>query len=168
MRNTPVASLLFSLFTALGLAACGQASDDHDHDHGHDHGHVATAQEDSLPTGPVASPEGAEVYFIEPADGATLSNPVVVKFGLRGMGIAPAGIHLGNTGHHHLLINVEAFATDRPLPTDDQHRHFGGGQTEASLELPAGTHTLQLVFGDWKHQPHDPVVQSDIITITVE
>lgn len=158
MRMIPLAAALIA--TTIALGACRQADDDAHH-------HPTPAAAD-LPIGAIAAPEGAEVYFIEPADGAVLQSPVTVKFGLRGMGVAPAGVHVPNTGHHHLLIDVEDFATDRPLPADDRHRHFGGGQTETEIELPAGTHTLRLVLGDWKHQPHDPVVQSPAITITVE
>ncbi|MEO0760748.1 MAG: DUF4399 domain-containing protein, partial [Pseudomonadota bacterium] len=74
------------------------------------------------------------------------------------------------TGHHHLLINaaLEGDDFDYAIPADDNHRHFGGGQTEVTLELPAGTHTLQLVMGDHGHVPHDPPVMSEVITITVE
>ncbi|MGS4948009.1 DUF4399 domain-containing protein [Meridianimarinicoccus sp. RP-17] len=119
---------------------------------------------------PVPAPEGAEVYFISPADGATVANPVTIRFGLRGMGIAPAGADWDNTGHHHLLVNIEPseIAMDESLPATDQIRHFGGGQTEATLELSAGTHTLRLLLGDYSHTPHDPPVMSDPITVTVE
>lgn len=115
-----------------------------------------------------ASPEGAAVYFIEPSDGASLSNPVTVKFGLRGMGVAPAGTEKSNTGHHHLLIDMALEEYDDPVPSDENHRHFGGGQTETSVELPPGRHTLQLILGDHYHVPHMPPVQSQVITITVQ
>jgi hypothetical protein len=116
------------------------------------------------------APEGAEVYLISPADGATVSNPVTFRFGARGIGIAPAGIDASDTGHHHLLINVDPEEVDfsQSLPSDDRHRHFGGGQTEATLELPAGTHTFMLVMGDHFHIPHDPPIMSQPITVTVE
>jgi len=115
-----------------------------------------------------ASPEGAQSYIISPADGETVSSPFVVQFGLRGMGIAPAGVQQENTGHHHLLIDVDEMpATDVPLPTTDNIVHFGGGQTEAELDLPPGEHTLQLVLGDYLHIPHDPPVVSEQVTITV-
>lgn len=112
--------------------------------------------------------QGAAVYFIEPADGATVSSPVTVKFGLKVMGVAPAGINQEGTGHHHLLINDPTIDYTKPLPANDQVKHFGGGQTEATVELPAGTHTLQLLLGDWKHQPHQPPVLSNKITVTVK
>lgn len=116
------------------------------------------------------APDGAEVYFIAPEAGATLSNPVTVQFGLRGMGVAPAGVEQMNTGHHHLLINmpIDQVNLEAALPNDDNHRHFGGGQTEVTLELPAGTHTLQLLVGDHNHIPHNPPIFSDVITVTVE
>lgn len=118
-----------------------------------------------------ASPEGAEVYFISPADGDTVSGPVTVRFGLSGMGVAPAGTEKENTGHHHLFVDRGPFGEDdkgNAIPADDHHVHFGGGQTEKVLELAPGTHTLQLVLGDWSHVPHEPPVVSDVITITVE
>ena len=120
--------------------------------------------------GETPAPEGAEVYFINIEDGATLSNPVLIQFGARGIGIAPAGIDQEKTGHHHLLINesLEGEELNEPIPADDQHRHFGGGQTEVTLELPAGTHTLQLVLADWSHIPHNPPIMSERITVTVE
>lgn len=115
-----------------------------------------------------AAPAGAEVYIQAPADGAEVRSPFVVRFGLRGMGVAPAGITVANTGHHHLLIDVDTLPPDGlPLPTTDQVRHFGAGQTETELSLPPGRHTLQLVLGDHLHIPHDPPVRSAKITITV-
>ncbi len=113
------------------------------------------------------SPPGAELYFISPQDGATVASPVTVRFGLRGMGIAPAGIAMENTGHHHLLIDTELPPLDRPVPADAQHVHFGKGQTEAVVTLAPGTHRLQLLLGDHLHLPHDPPVVSESITITV-
>jgi hypothetical protein len=115
------------------------------------------------------SPPGAAAYIIAPADGATVAGPVTVQFGLKGMGVAPAGIEKEKTGHHHLLIDVaELPRLDEPIPADDNHKHFGGGQTEVTLELPPGTHTLQLLLADQNHIPHEPPVMSEKITITVE
>jgi hypothetical protein len=115
------------------------------------------------------SPAGAKVYFIEPKDGAVLRGPVRVVMGLSGMGVAPAGIDIPNTGHHHILVNAPGTVRlDQALPADDVHRHFGLGQTEATLTLPPGRHTLQLVLGDKNHVPHDPPVLSEKITITVQ
>ena len=114
------------------------------------------------------SPEGARVYFISPQDGETVQSPITVRFGLQGMGVAPAGTDRANTGHHQLLIDLaELRATDQPLPADNNHVHFGGGQTETTIELAPGEHTLQLLLGDRNHIPHDPPVMSEKITIYV-
>ena len=115
------------------------------------------------------SPEGAQVYIISPTDGKAVHSPVLVQFGLSGIGVAPAGIDKPNTGHHHLLIDVpDRPALDKPLPADANHKHFGGGQTEATIELSPGQHTLQLIIGDKSHIPHDPAVLSEKITIIVK
>jgi hypothetical protein len=115
------------------------------------------------------SPPGAEVYIISPKDGARVKSPVLVQFGLKGMGVAPAGVKFENSGHHHLLIDSDAPADmGAPLPATDNLKHFGKGQTETSLTLPPGKHTLQLILGDQNHIPHDPPVISKKITITVE
>ncbi|MEZ5659389.1 MAG: DUF4399 domain-containing protein [Burkholderiaceae bacterium] len=123
-----------------------------------------------------SAPAGAKVYFVNLKDGDAVSSPFKVVFGLSGMGVAPAGTKVDNTGHHHLLI-------DRPpigegaggeqelaisLPADDHHKHFGKGQTEAMVDLPAGRHTLQLLLGNYLHIPHDRPVASEVITITVQ
>lgn len=115
------------------------------------------------------APEDARAYIITPMDGETVSSPVTVRFGLRGMGVAPAGVVQNNTGHHHLLIDVEELPDlERPIPADDQHRHFGGGQTQTTIELEPGEHTLQLLLGDHLHIPHEPPVMSEKIRIRVE
>ena len=115
-----------------------------------------------------ASPPGAEAYIISPKDGATVKSPVLVQFGLKGMGVAPAGVKFDNTGHHHLLIDTDAPADPgAPLPATDKIVHFGKGQTEASVPLSPGKHTLQLLLGDQNHVPHNPPVISRKITITV-
>ncbi len=115
------------------------------------------------------SPEGAKVYFINLKDGAEVDSPFLVQFGLSGMGVAPAGVEKPNTGHHHLLIDATLTPEQlkEPIPSDDNHKHFGGGQTEAMVTLPKGQHTLQLVLADWTHIPHVPPVMSEKITITV-
>jgi hypothetical protein len=114
------------------------------------------------------SPPGAEVYIVSPKDGAKLTSPVTVVFGLKGMGIAPAGIKFDNTGHHHLLVDTDVPADlAQPLAANEKSIHFGKGQTETSLTLPPGKHTLQLVLGDALHVPLDPAVISKKITITV-
>jgi hypothetical protein len=114
------------------------------------------------------SPAGAEVYIISPKDGAKVSSPFVVEFGLKGMGVAPAGVKIENTGHHHLLIDTDAPADlNAPLPSSDKVMHFGKGQTQTTLTLPPGKHTLQLLLGDNAHVPHNPPVISKKITVTV-
>jgi hypothetical protein len=115
-----------------------------------------------------AAPAGALVYLIAPHPGATVKSPVTVIFGLKGMGVAPAGISMENTGHHHLLIDTDMPKDlTQPLPMTDNIKHFGKGQTEVSLDLPPGKHTLQLVFADMLHVPFNPNVASQKITINV-
>src|SRR6516164_5060635 len=142
MRNLTVAALALSAFAA---------------------GPLALAQEHT------PSPPGAEVYIISPKDGATVHNPVLVQFGLRGMGLAPAGIKFDNTGHHHLLIDTDLPADmGAPLPATEKNVHFGKGQTETTLTLSPGKHTLQLLLADLNHIPHSPPLLSKKITITVK
>ncbi len=115
------------------------------------------------------SPKGAKVFIISPKNGATVSNPVTVKFGIKGMTLAPAGTKQENTGHHHLLIDTDPPADmSQPLPATDKIVHFGKAQTETTLTLPPGKHTLQLLLGDQNHIPHNPPVLSKKITITVK
>lgn len=130
---------------ALSLAACGPAG----------------------PKG-TPSPKGAKVFFIEPKNGAEVSSSVTVKFGIEGMDVAPAGTDKPNSGHHHVLIDTTLADYHAPMPADDNHKHFGKGQTEATLELKPGKHTLQMVLGDANHVPHDPPVVSEVITVTVK
>lgn len=117
--------------------------------------------------GRTPAPEGAKAYIITPEDGATVPQTFVVRFGLSGMGIAPAGADLPKTGHHHLLVDVDSLPPlDQPISADILH--FGGGQTETQLTLPPGEHTLQILLGDKNHIPHDPPIVSERITVTVE
>ena len=121
----------------------------------------------SLPVTP--APSGAEVYIISPANGATVGQEVTVRFGLKGMGVAPAGVANEHTGHHHLLVDVKELpAAGQPIPNDANHLHFGGGQTQTTLKLAPGTHTLQLELGDANHVPFAPPVVSKRITIHVK
>lgn len=116
-------------------------------------------------------PADAKVYFITPKDGDVITGKVTVVMGLKGMGIAPAGVEKEKTGHHHILVDVDlpkGDDLDYPLQLDDNHRHFGGGQTETVLDLKPGQHTLQLVIGDNNHIPHKTPVASEKITITVK
>jgi hypothetical protein len=119
-----------------------------------------------LPRSP--APKGAELYFISPKDGDTVTSPAIVRFGLRGMGVAPAGIALPDTGHHHLLIDTDPPPLSQPIPADAKHVHFGKGQTEAEVTLAPGRHRLQLLLGDHLHVPHDPPVVSKPITVVVK
>jgi hypothetical protein len=122
-----------------------------------------------LAVGTLAAAPDARVYIISPTDGEVVSSPLTVRFGLKGMGVAPAGVDRPNTGHHHLLVDlVELPAAGSPIPADEHHIHFGGGQTETTLELAPGKHTLQLIMGNQNHVPHDPPVVSERITITVK
>jgi hypothetical protein len=115
-----------------------------------------------------AAPAGAAAYIIEPASGAVVASPVRIVFGLRGAGVAPAGVEREGAGHHHLLVDAELPGDlGLPLPNNENYRHFGGGQTETSIELAPGPHTLQLVLGDELHIPHDPPIVSERITIEV-
>ena len=117
-----------------------------------------------------SAPHGAKVYFIAPKNGATVQNPVVVKFGLKGMTIAPAGTQTENSGHHHLLVDTDLrdLNLGAPLPATDKVLHFGKGQTETTLTLAPGKHTLELLFADYEHMSFDPPVHSKKITITVQ
>ena len=108
-----------------------------------------------------------KVYFINLKNGDMLKSPFLVQFGLSGKGVAPAGVEVANTGHHHLLINVDELDFTEPIPSSKQHLHFGMGQTETFLNLPIGKHKLQLVLGDKYHIPHSPPLVSEIIEITV-
>lgn len=115
------------------------------------------------------APQGAKAYIVSPKDGETVKSPVTVVFGLEGMGVAPAGVQSKMTGHHHLLVDVKKLPNmNLPLPNDKNHIHFGGGQTQTSVELAPGTHTLQIVLGDHAHIPHDPPIVSKKITIKVK
>jgi hypothetical protein len=116
-----------------------------------------------------SAPADAVVTLLSPKDGAVVSSPVNVEFGLEGMDVAKAGTDKANTGHHHLLVDVDQLPPmDSPLPSTDQVIHFGGGQTSTELELEPGEHTLQLLMGDFKHVPHKPPVMSEKITVMVE
>jgi hypothetical protein len=114
-----------------------------------------------------ARPADVELYIISPRDGEVVRSPITVRFGLRGMGIAPAGIAFENSGHHHLLVDAELPPLDAPIPADERHIHFGKGQTETVLTLAPGRHRLQLLLGDHLHRPHDPPVVSAPVAITV-
>lgn len=127
---------------------------------------LAAIAQESHPPHP--APAGAKLYIIWPRDGQVVKGGKFwLRMGLKGMGIAPAGMAWPNAGHHHVLVDVEPPPGDEPIPNDRNHLHFGKGQTEARIELPPGRHTLQLILGDEKHVPFDPPLLSNKITITV-
>ena len=173
MKKTILISVC-AIAASVTLLGCGH------HGHHHQHGPITTA----APTTPmqttvsvpvmqggyekvVAAP-GTRLYFLNLRNGQTITNPVRVVFGLSGMGVAPAGLEKEGTGHHHLLIDVASLDVNTSIPANDNHRHFGLGQTEAVVTMVAGTHTLQLVLADHNHIPHHPPVMSERITITVK
>jgi len=117
-----------------------------------------------------AAPANAMVYFINVKDGDTVKSPFKIQFGLSGMGVAPAGVEKPNTGHHHVLVDATLTPEQakEPIPADEHHLHFGGGQTETTVTLAPGRHTLQLVLGDWSHVPFNPPIVSPVITVEVK
>jgi hypothetical protein len=126
----------------------------------------APAQDEGFKRTP--APADAYVYIGWPNDNQVVhSTHIKVWFGTRNFGVAPAGTSKPNTGHHHLLIDTALPPMDQPIPNDKNHLHFGLGQTETFIDLPPGTHTLQLLMGDRDHIPHDPPVMSKKITIHV-
>ena len=118
--------------------------------------------------GNTSAPDGASVYIVSPGHGEAVTSPLKVVFGLSGMGVAPAGIDKAKTGHHHLLIDTGLPNLNNPIPADDNHKHFGGGQTETVIKLTPGKHTLQLLLADFTHTPHNPPVMSQQIIIMVK
>jgi len=115
-----------------------------------------------------ASAPGASLFFITPADGATVSSPFTIEFGAKGMTVVAAGVNDAHSGHHHLLVDTGLPALDLPIPADPNHIHFGDGSTSTELALDPGEHTLLLLLGDYLHIPHEPPVSSPTISITVE
>lgn len=129
---------------------------------------AAPAAPAPAPAMPEANPNNAQLYFIWPNDGTVISGGKFwVRMGLRNMGVAPKGVAVPNTGHHHLLIDTELPPLTESIPSDRNHLHFGAGETEARVELPPGMHTLQLLLGDMNHVPHQPPIMSKKITVTV-
>ncbi|AUM72674.1 DUF4399 domain-containing protein [Pseudomonas fluorescens] len=122
-----------------------------------------------LATAATPAPKGAEVFIVSPEDGATVPQAFTVKFGVKNIALAPAGDVTKNTGHHHLLIDVDKLpAAGAPIPTDANHMHFGKAQTQADIKLTPGKHTLQLILGDSGHMPFDPSIVSKKITVNVK
>jgi hypothetical protein len=129
----------------------------------------SSAYAQQRPSQRTPAPANARVYIISPADSVTVQSPFLVQFGLSGIGVAPAGVERENTGHHHLLINVDPaqMNMDDPIPVDETHVHFGGGQTEAMVTLQPGTYTLRLMLADAFHIPHNPPIVSAPVRVTV-
>lgn len=110
----------------------------------------------------------ASVYFITPLDQDSVSKKITIRFGLENFGVAPAGVQIDQTGHHHLIVDADLPPLDQPIPANNNYVHFGKGQTEVEIELLQGTHTLQLLLGDFMHIPHNPPIYSKKIQITVD
>jgi len=163
-RRSAVRVIRDSVLLGIALALTGCGGDPAPEDAGAPES--AAAPSAATPTS--ASAPGAVVFIISPADGATVASPVAVKFGVSGMAIAPAGQQTPNSGHHHLVIDADLPPAGQPIPASEQYMHYGKGQTETTVELAPGQHTLQLVLGDANHIPHAPPVVSKVVTITVE
>ena len=152
---------------ALFLAACGKHAADDQAAPAADDKTEAPAEALATPAR-TPSPDGARVFFITPADGAVVSNPVVIDFGIEGMSVTKAGDNRPDSGHHHLLIDAELPDLSLPIPANANYVHFGDGRTSTEITLEPGQHTLRMLLGDHLHIPHDPPVISESITITVE
>jgi len=152
---------LLLLLCAMALAACSNS------DNNSAESAAAPAAAVNEAEVPAATAVSGRVYIVSPENAAVLTSPVTVAFGIEGYAVAPAGSYEANTGHHHLLIDTDLPSLDLPVPADANHVHFGKGQTETTVELAPGEHTLQLLLGDGNHVPHQPPLASDIITITV-
>jgi predicted small lipoprotein YifL len=161
---------ILATLVALSLAACGDSGSPAKKDA--DNGASTTVEMKDAPKpgeeGRTPSPAGAKVFITEPKDGATVKSPVTVKFGVKGMVLAPAGSDTPDSGHHHLLIDAKPDNSGAPAPADATHIHYGKAQTEGQVELAPGKHTLQDVFADKNHIPFVPPVESEVVTITVE
>ena len=164
--------ILVLIATFLIVAACGQKAADEPTSSPADTGtEPATVSETAAE--PAAMPQtssadGASVFFITPADGASVSNPISIEFGISGMDVVKAGVDQPHSGHHHLLIDTGLPDLGLPIPADEHHVHFGDGSTTTEITLPPGDHTLQMLLGDYLHIPHNPPLVSGQITITVE
>ena len=173
MQQTSIAKCI-TLLALLALAACGPDAGQPAPDEGaaEPPARAAEPAADDAAAPPALSrstaPDGARVFFITPEDGAVVSSPVEVKFGVEGMDVVPAGQAAPHSGHHHVLVDTGLPTLGLPIPADANHIHFGDGRSSTELALEPGEHTLQLLFGDHLHVPHDPPVYSETITITVE
>lgn len=159
-----ILSAVIGSVALLALSACGERQTEAPT------AEPATATESAAPAAlpRTASPEGASVFFITPADGDTVSSPVSIEFGTEGMAVVAAGVNEPASGHHHLLVDTGLPDLGLPIPADANHIHFGDGSTSTEIDLEPGEHTLQLLLGDHLHIPHDPPLASARITITVQ
>ena len=165
MRTRNYVPLAISAAAFLMLGACGQQ--DAEPVAAEEPATDATMSEPmTMPR--TASPDGARVFFISPANGDTVSNPIAIEFGIEGMSVVAAGVNEDHSGHHHLLVDTDVPDTGLPIPADANHIHFGDASTATELTLAPGEHTLRLLLGDHLHIPHDPPVVSDPISIMVE
>jgi hypothetical protein len=169
MQASNFRTILISLLGGALVSACGGPTGDTANEASEapamDHSSMAETPTELART---ASPDGARVFFISPADGATVSNPIIVEFGISGMTVIKAGEVAENSGHHHLLIDTDLPDLGLPVPADDYHRHFGDASTSTEITLEPGQHSLQLLFADYLHIPHKPPVVSETISIIVE
>ena len=152
---------------ALCLSACGEPSAPVAEKPAQTEMATGNAMQPAIPAR-TASPEGARVFFITPANGDTVSNPIGIEFGIEAMTVVNAGDKQPDSGHHHLLIDTDLPDLGAPVPADANHVHFGDGSTRTEISLEPGQHTLCLLLADYLHVPHDPPVVSEAITITVE
>ena len=169
MRFTRCAAILLTL--ALAVSACSKPTAEEPTtttDDATSSGAIVKTAGEAIAVPRTPSPAGARVFFITPADGDTVSNPVSIQFGIDGMQVAKAGDQQPNSGHHHLLIDTDLPSLELPIPASENHVHFGDGSTSAQINLEPGTHTLRMLLGDHLHIPHNPPVASDPITIVVE
>ncbi len=173
MTNKQANGYLLAALAIFSLSACGQkTADDSATDALADVADEAVTEVEPLAESATlartASPDGAGVFFISPADGDTVASPVTVEFGIVGMDVVKAGENEPHSGHHHLIIDAGLPDLGLPIPADEQYVHFGDASTTTELALEPGSHTLQLLLGDHLHIPHDPPVNSAVITVVVE
>ena len=170
MKNSSTREFLFLTILVFSMAACSQQASE---EAAADAGPEARAETNHMPSKPAGLPrtssiEGASVFFISPADGDTLTNPLTVEFGLAGMDVIKAGQNAPHSGHHHLIIDAALPEMSLPIPLSEHYVHFGDASTSTEVNLEPGSHTLQLLLGDYLHIPHNPPLMSDPITIIVE
>jgi len=170
MKITSARIFLFSTILAIAMSACSQQASE---EPAADASEAAVAETSAKPPQAAelprtASVDGAGVFFISPADGDTLTNPITVEFGLDGMDVVKAGDNAAHSGHHHLIIDAGLPELGLPIPASEHYVHFGDGSTSTELNLEPGSHSLQLLLGDYLHIPHDPPLMSDPITVIVE